>query len=247
MNDNMEKRTVAIFCIVAVFVVALSFFAPDIFERARAPVQTALDSVLALAGSVGTNFKDAGALSAEISALKEQNTRLLIELERAQSYKSEVERLRDVLELTWSNDSPGLSEGRLIAKKSGPFRRLFTFQVERAAPGELIINDTGLVGMVTAFSKGVAEGVFLTDPGFSVGVRSVRTGEAAVLSGNFELMEKGKLFLSDYDPGALFEEGDLLETLNGALPVALVEKEGLAVPVAALSGYVYVVENYEIS
>ena len=169
MNDNIEKRTVAIFLLAAVFVVAASFFAPDLFRLASVPAEAAAQVAADTAGAFAAGFDNGRSLLLELDALMSENARLRAELKRQEGDAREIERLRGVIDLRWGKPELRLTEAKIAGESRGEFRRLFSFTCLEAEEGLLVMNEIGLVGMVTSFSNGLAEGMRIFDPGFSVG------------------------------------------------------------------------------
>lgn len=245
MNRMTERRTVAALCAAAVLVVALCFFAPDIVARVSAPAEIAALAVADAGSALVSGLGRGEAYATEIQALKAENAGLKADAARIKGLEKEVDRLRDVLDLVWDKRDVELAEAELLSVKGGAFRSVFTFLCREARPGELLVNEQGVVGIVSAFEKGVGEAISVLDPGFSVGVRSAASGEPAVASGDFELMAEGRLSLSGARPGVVFEEGDLMLTMNEGFPVGFVDFEGHLTPATDLTSRFLLVKTHE--
>ncbi|MBQ1954542.1 MAG: rod shape-determining protein MreC, partial [Clostridia bacterium] len=88
--------------------------------------------------------------------------------------------------------------------------------------GDAVIVDAGLAGIVTSVSRGSAEVSTVIDTSVSLNVCIYQSDLEVIGGGDFELMKKGKMRLSDIPLGGSVKIGDTIVTEeNGGIPGGL--------------------------
>lgn len=218
MKENLNHRTVTILAIATVLVVAGSFFLPSLAGAAAIPLLSAVTDVRERSREFLVYFADKRLIAEENTAMKAELIRAEASLQRAEMYDTETVRLRKLLDLKWEQPALQLTEARVIGYTAGNFRSGFTINTDRVSEGDLVITENGLAGIVTHAGAGFAEAASVIDPGFAVGVRMLRTDEAGLASGDFELMGKGYLAIGFVNDLTGLEPGDLAETSGSGTP-----------------------------
>jgi rod shape-determining protein MreC len=152
---------------------------------AFAPVRDAADSVLSPIGNTFSGITD-------YDDLEEQNARLkarIDELEGArtldQDATAELKELLELQELDWVGDIPKVA-ARVVSSPVSNFEQTIELNrgtrdgIERDMP---VVTGAGLVGRVVDVSSTRSMVRLITDPGSSVGVRIVESGETAIAQG----------------------------------------------------------------
>lgn len=157
----------------------------DVATDALAPVRDGADSVLSPVGNAFsgiTGYDD----------LEDENARLrdLLAEERGVSLRNEdaESELRELLELNgldWVGDIPQIA-ARVVSAPVSNFEQ--TIKLDKGSRDGVRVDDPvvtgdGLVGRVVDVSSRRSVVRLLTDPGSSVGVRTVRSVEAGIASG----------------------------------------------------------------
>jgi len=171
----------------------------------------------------------------EREQLKTENEELKLrvaELEReareAERALQENERLRTLLELRPSQREFDLESATVTARSSSNWESSFTISKGSSsgvAPNDCVTDEYwNLVGVVTQVGENWATVATLIDSDMELGGQLSRTGEAAILEGDFALMGEGKLKLSYLPETSELIAGDLVTTSGrgGVYPSGLV-------------------------
>lgn len=171
----------------------------------------------------------------ERERLKTENEELKLrvaELEReareAERALQENERLRTLLELRPSQREFDLESATVTARSSSNWESSFTISKGSSsgvAPNDCVTDEYwNLVGVVTQVGENWATVATLIDSDMELGGQLSRTGEAAILEGDFALMGEGKLKLSYLPETSELIAGDLVTTSGrgGVYPSGLV-------------------------
>jgi rod shape-determining protein MreC len=160
---------------------SIRHFAADAF----APVRDAADAVLAPIGNTFSGITD-------YDDLEEQNARLkarIAELEGEETLgRDATVELRELLRLErldWVGDVPTVA-ARVVSAPVSNFEQ--TIELDRGTRDGIrrdmpVVTGAGLVGRVVDVSSSRAMVRLITDPGSSVGIRIVRSGETAIAQG----------------------------------------------------------------
>lgn len=166
-------------------------------------------------------------LEAEAELLRRQVAELQDAARAGEDAVRENQRLRDLLGL--SNDRPELvfEDASVTGRSSTNWGSNLTVNKGSAAgvaEGDCVIDQYGsLVGVVTETGLNWSLVTTVLDPEVSLGGRAARTDEDAILSGDFTLMQEGRLKLSYLPEDSRLVSGDQITTsgLGGLYPAGL--------------------------
>ncbi|MGN0985886.1 MAG: rod shape-determining protein MreC [Candidatus Enterenecus sp.] len=205
-------------------------------------------------------------LEAEVELLRRQVAELQDAARAGEDAARENERLRDLLGL--SNDRPELvyEDATVTCRSSTNWGANLTVNKGSSsgvAVGDCVIDQYGnLVGIVSETGPNWSLVTTLLDPSVELGGRVARTDEDAIVSGDFTLMQEGRLKLSYLPENSQLVSGDQVTTSGlgelcpGGLTVGTIlslhtEADGISRyavvdPAADMEGvrYVYIITDF---
>ena len=165
----------------------------------------------------------------EIAYLRQQHLADQGQLQRLLALEAENAQLRKLLEAGQRAESKTVM-AEILYVPHDPFSRkaiLDKGSQNSIQPGQVVVDDAGVVGQITRVYPWLSEVTLITDKDHSVPVQLVRSGLRSMVSGTGE---DGTLELRYLAANADIQHGDLLVTsgIDGiyppGLPVALVSK-----------------------
>lgn len=168
-------------------------------------------------------------LTVENEDLKQQHLIDHGQLQRLRALEAENAQLRKLLETAQRLESKAVM-AEILHVPRDPFNRKVILDKGSQSgiqPGQVVVDDVGVVGQVTRNYPWLSEVTLITDKDHSVPVQVVRTGLRSVVSGTGK---DGTLELRYVAVNTDIEEGDMLVTsgIDGVyppgLPVAMVSK-----------------------
>lgn len=157
-----------------------------------------------------TALAENDALKEEISALKEENNRLMSE-------QFELERLRQLYELDQEYLQYEKVAARVIANDSGDWFQVFRINKGSAdgiQVGNNVLAGGGLVGIVTDTGANYATVRSIIDDSSRVGAMALQSGDTCIVGGDLTLYKEGRLRISDIKKDGDIKEGDRIVTSN---------------------------------
>ncbi|ARO86948.1 rod shape-determining protein MreC [Nitrosospira lacus] len=151
------------------------------------------------------------------------------QLQQLQALEAENSQLRKLLEAAQRMESKAVM-AEILHVPRDPFNRKVILDKGSQSgiqPGQVVVDDAGVVGQITRNSPWLSEVTLITDRDHSVPVQIVRNGLRSVVSGTGK---DGSLELRYVAVNTDIEEGDMLVTsgIDGVyppgLPVAVVSK-----------------------
>lgn len=162
-------------------------------------------------------------LLAENESLKAQIRDMRDTVEKAEQYKDENERLRELLQIREANTNMTIESALIIAWNDTSWSSVFT--INKGSKSGIVVNDcvmteTGLAGIVTKVEYNYSEVSTVIDTKTKIGASDLRTGVIAVANGDFGLMKESKLRLSLIALGNDVRNGDKIITtgVGGLIP-----------------------------
>lgn len=173
------------------------------------------------------HFTDIDKLNAEISNLKEENSRLKENLNKSEISYRENEELRGLLSLKEAYPELELKAAQVITRN--PSNWYNTFTIDKGTADGISVNqavisvDRTLVGRISEVGTTWARIITINDPGHSAGAEIVRTGEYGIVEGESSTNEGGNCKLSFISKNANIIVGDKVVTsgLGGVYPRGL--------------------------
>lgn len=200
---------------------------------------------------VGEKFGGMFHFLGDVKELREENLELSHQIDVLQAenrelknYRTENQRLRELLSLKESGEWGETIGCDIIAKDPGNWFNIFT--VDKGVNAGISINDVcvtakGLVGRVVEVGPNTAKVISIIDAGSSVGAIVTRTQDIAVADGELALLEEGLCRLNYVTSGANLVNGDTIETsgLGGIYPKGILIGTVTEVKdsVSGMSGY----------
>lgn len=185
------------------------------------PLQRLATAPGALAARVGEYFSSQTRLTEENARFRREQGELMVKVQRMAALEAENQHLRRLLDARERHSQQAIAAEILYAERN-PFSRRIV--IDRGAkdaitPGQVVIDDGGVVGQVTRVHPLLSEVTLITDKDHAVPVQVVRTGLRTILFGG----EDGSLELRFLPVAADIETGDLLVTsgIDGVYPAGL--------------------------
>lgn len=187
----------------------------------------------------------------DMKALKEENLELTEKIDvlsgqnrELSNYRTENERLRELLELKQSGVLGETVGCEIIAKDPGNWFDVFTIDKGKnhgISVNDVVVTAKGLVGRVSETGPVSAKVVSIIDEGSSVGAIVTRTEDIAIADGELALGEEGLCRLNYVTSGAGLIPGDTIETsgLGGIYPKGILIGTVTEIEdsISGLSGY----------
>ena len=221
---------VAAILVVAViaFSALFSVFGPEdsILHKAAQAVVSPFQKVMSVGWGKLTHFTEAMTKYEELEAENESLKARIRDMEAlvrdAENYREENRRLKELLGMEEANPSLDLVSASVIAWNDEQWSSVFTVNkgsADGVELGDAVIVDAGLAGIVTSVSRGSAEVSTVIDTSVSLHV-CIYQGDLEVIGGgDFELMKKNRIRLSDIPLGGNVKIGDTVVTEeNGGVP-----------------------------
>jgi len=148
-------------------------------------------------------IKDTLSYISDFDAIKLENEQLKKELlekeelvRKAEQYKEENVKLRELLNISQENESYTLEMCDIISHSDGDYTASFTIDKGSRSGielGDTVIVSEGYVGYVCEVGAGWSQVMTCIDSGISVGVQNIRTKETMICQGSYDLMKDGRL------------------------------------------------------
>lgn len=200
----------------------------QVVSTATYPLQKLANAPSALYGQLSEYFSGLDLVD-ENEKLKQQHLVDTGQLQRLQALEAENAQLRNLLETAQRIESKAVM-AEILHVPRDPFNRKVMLDKGSQGgiqPGQVVVDDAGVVGQVTRTYPWLSEVTLITDKDQSVPVQVVRNGLRSVVSGTGK---DGALELRYAAVNTDIQEGDLLTTsgIDGVyppgLPVAVVSK-----------------------
>ena len=161
-----------------------------------APVQKGINSVGSWLSGLTSNFSDASALREENEALQERVDQLTAENSQLVLDQEELDRLRELFDLSGQYSDYEQIGARVIAKDSGNWYDSFT--IDKGSEDGIqvdcnVISGGGLVGIVTEVGPGWSTVRSIIDDNSNVSAMVSTTADTCIIAGNLQLIDQGTL------------------------------------------------------
>jgi rod shape-determining protein MreC len=180
-------------------------------------------------GRISVYFETQKQLLADNVQLRQQHDQDAAQLTQLSAIQAENAQLRTLQELEQRVDYPMQMTEIVYVERDIFKRKLIVNKGSQAKvqPGQVVVDDTGVVGQVTRVYPWVSEVTLVTDKDHAVPIQSLRNGLRAVVFGSGDISEMSLRYMP---VSADIVEGDVLVTsgIDGTyppnLPVAKVIK-----------------------
>jgi rod shape-determining protein MreC len=192
------------------------------------PLQRLATAPGVLATKVGDYFASQTRLTAENARFRQDQSDLRVQVQRLAALEAENRHLRRLLDAREQHEQKAIAAEILYAERNPFSRRILIDRGSNDAiePGQVVIDDSGVVGQITRVHPLLSEVTLVTDKDHAVPVQVVRNGLRTIVFG----AEDGSLELRFLPVAADVEKGDLLVTSGidsvypAGLPVAVVSR-----------------------
>ena len=156
-------------------------------------------------------------LRAENRELQRTIDQLMAENTRLEEQGFELQRLRELYELDQQYEKYDSVAARIIARDSSGWFNIF--RIDKGSRDGIqvdmnVIAGGGLVGIVTDVGTNYATVRSIIDDSSRVSAMSMRTSDTAIVSGNLQSYDEGKLLISEIMYDAEIKDGDKIITSN---------------------------------
>jgi rod shape-determining protein MreC len=235
MSSFFKNKAVVCLVIITTCVILIAGFVGFSGDN---PVSSAIKTVFSpfqsVVSKVTNTIDDTRSFIWEMKGYKEENERLITQLNEAKKqqrsvaeYREENERLKGLLDLQEDIDSYATVAAQVISYE--PNNWYDTLVLNRGTnqglqKGNAVITADGVVGRVVAVGSNWAQVSSIINAENAVGVRLSRTGDIAVAEGNVDLVKQGFCKMSFIDQKSDLIIGDVLETSDssGIYPPGLI-------------------------
>ena len=188
------------------------------------PIQSALSGVTRPVADWVNNMTDAGSLSEENRALREENERLTNELARAREQSIQQQTAQDLDAVRQQFPADTFLDAKVVARDSSNARNVIAIDAgsgDGLREGMIVVSEgRSLVGTVTRVLDDYAWVTLITDPKSAVSAIVQESRADGVVSGNYD----GSLVMEFVSQGAAVKEGDFVVTsgVGGRYPTGVV-------------------------
>ncbi len=237
MKDFIKKKGIGLGVIVLAVVLIVVFsaraqngragFLADALGYLRSPVQKAAGAAADWLEGVYGYLYEYDQLQAENDSLKKQLAEAQEQIRAAADALEENARLRELLNFAQKHSDLTMVSSKIVSWNSSNWSSTFTLskgEADGIGLGDGVITEYGaLVGQVTELGSTWATVSTVIDVDTNVGALVGDDGAAAMLVGNFALMQKGTIKLTYLAEGAQMFLGDSVLTsgMGGAFPQGL--------------------------
>jgi rod shape-determining protein MreC len=156
-------------------------------------------------------------VKAENEELRRTIDQLMTENTRLEEQGFELQRLRELYELDQQYEKYDSIAARIIARDSSGWFNIF--RIDKGSDDGIqvdmnVIAGGGLVGIVTDVGSNYATVRSIIDDSSRVSAMSMRTSDTAIVSGNLQSYDEGKLLISEIMYDAEIKDGDKIITSN---------------------------------
>ena len=190
-------------------------FITDAIGIVVSPVQGAFSWMAKSIGKIPEFFASSAKLREENAYLKQQIVDKNREIEILESYKTENERLRGILDLKQWNREYEIVGAEVIARQTDGWKnsiKLDKGTINGIKKGDVVVSDTGLVGYISDIGTTWATVTTIVSPQSSVSCIIPRTGEIVMLDGGELKDGKVSCKLSYLPSESVVSEGEAVET-----------------------------------
>lgn len=183
-----------------------------------APVQKGINGLGSWLSGLTANFSDAASLREENQALQERVDQLTAENSQLVLDQEELDRLRELFELSGQYTDYQQVGARVIAKDSGNWFDSFT--IDKGSDDGIqvncnVISGGGLVGIVTEVGPSWSTVRSIIDDNSNVSAMVSTTSDTCIIAGNLQLIDQGTLSLVQLtDEDNKVHVGDKVVTSN---------------------------------
>ncbi len=187
------------------------------------PVQGGITGVKNFFSNTFDKFFNYDKVAAENDSLKQKLTEAEKNVEQYKAFEEENARLKELLDIKEKKADFKFTSTRVIAKEPGDWFDIYT--IDKGSLSGIVVNcpvitSYGFAGIVKEVGPNYSKVISLINTNSVVGAVVPRTGDVAVVEGDFELNKKGLCKLSFIDNKLTINIGDIVETsgLGGIFP-----------------------------
>ncbi len=232
MFDFFKSKFFIILCAVILFISGFSLYSATLTDGSQLAnigktvtvfFKNCTDSVGAFFSNAFDGLFNYGNLQKENDLLKQQLNEYERKLIEFNLLEEENEKLKDLLNIINKEEEYQLTEARAVSKADNDYFSVFTINKGTNAgieKGSAVLTEAGFAGIVSDVGPNWAIVTSVIDVDSSVGGIVLRTGDAAILKGDYSLMKKGMCKLSYILNSAILNRGDTVYTsgLGGIVP-----------------------------
>lgn len=197
----------------------------DALNTISTPVQGMLNSIVNPIKEKLVLIDEMNGYKAENERLIEEITRLKIENRDIQSYVSENDRLRSLLELKEKNAELTTVAAEIVSRDYECYKCMTINKGthDDISVGDAVITQKGILGVVESVGVNWAKVTTVFAPESAIGAKFTRTGDVGVIEGDSELCTEGKCRVEYISSSASIINGDIVVTsgIGGIYPTGL--------------------------
>lgn len=208
----------------------------DIAGVVTTPFRNGIHHVVSWAEGIYAEAFEREAMMSELEELRQENARLKAEAREGEAARQENEHLRELLGFRQKHTDFQMEPATVTAYGSSNWSSTLTISKGSSADiaaGDCVVDQYGnLVGVISEVGLNWSTLITVVDVDLEMGGLIARTGGAAIIGGDFSLMEQGKLKLSYLPEDTQLLAGDTVLTSG------LISGGSATYPSGILVGYV---------
>lgn len=229
-NQNTKLYKIALLVFVIAGVVCLFIWRSEGESGTLHNLQNRAASIFSPLSNAGSkvidnnekNNEDNNANSETLSALKEQNSKLVEQIAKGEEYRQEAQRLQELLNLKDNYNIEGVT-GRVISRTTDAWNQTCTLDVGEDSGvkvGSTICASYGVVGQVVGVTKNTCNVRLLSDPQSGVAAMIQSSRKECIVKGSLD----GLVSAENLDQDCGIQVGDIIITsgLGGSYKKGLI-------------------------
>lgn len=216
MTAFTTRHRIAIAAVLAIACVAMLILSRNgVLDPVRTGLRDALSPLSSATNSIIREKRSSGDLERENEALRQERDALAAEVARLNDLKTEVEQLRQLVNVQETNTDWTMVTARVIASDPAMLNKTITIDKGSAdgiQKGMAVVDPYFFVGLVTAVSDHSAQVTLGIDITSSVGAEDQNSGATGIVYGLWQ--NGGRMEMRHIDRASTVTSGDLIVTSN---------------------------------
>ena len=216
MTSFTSRHRIAIAAVLAIACVAMLILSRNgVLDPVRTGLRDALSPLSSATNSIIREKRSNSEIERENEALRQERDALAAEVARLNDLKTEVEQLRQLVNVQETNTDWTMVTARVIASDPAMLNKTITIDKGSAdgiQKGMAVVDPYFFVGLVTAVSEHSAQVTLGIDITSSVGAEDQNTGATGIVYGLWQ--NGGRMEMRHIDRASTVTNGDLIVTSN---------------------------------
>ena len=224
MKERFTKIAFLILVIICAISIVFSVLSPKIFEPLKnvmgyilVPLQNGVNKIGTKIINDATEEKTIDSANKKIEELQKEIDELIEKNNILKAETYEIDRLRQLLELSEDYGNYNKVAARVISKDSDEWFQVF--RIDKGSKDGIkvdmnVLSGAGLCGIVTSVGENYATVRAIIDDESRVSAMTQHSGEKCIVEGDITLYNNQRLKLADINIGSTIVDGDKIVTSN---------------------------------